>query len=368
MRFSILVLAFILVHFNSVANEIDSLKGWERELSKSDFSGSVVIAHAGKIKHQWHFGLSNRKENIAFNQSTVHEIGSITKQFVSVAILKLSEEGKLSLDDKIDKFFKNVPIDKRNITIHHLLTHSSGWQQNFGFIYDELEKNDLINKAFKADLIFLPGNDFLYSNIGYSFLALIIERVTDNGWEEYIHKNILIPSSLSQTGFRLIKRDEKNLAISYGRDPNIIERFLNLKPKSRSIGHSMQHYYDNPGGRWNMEGAGSFLSTIGDMFAWYQVMRGKSLLTDKSWEKILTRHIPMNKKETEFYGYGWGLSDGYKGYKKIWHNGSNGYSLANVNYYPELDLMIFYATNNRDDSPTSRVENLDKIIISSLNK
>lgn len=211
-----------------------------------------------------------------------------------------------------------------------------------------------------------PGTKYRYSNIGYGLLGVIIEQVSSNGYEEYISQHILAPAGLDKTGYRLVERDEDRIAVNYGRDPNLIEKIFGLTADSESVGHSLQHRFDKPGQRWNLEGSGGFLSTVEDMYKWYMVLRSKGILSEDSWDKIMQPYIPETEEGLSHYGYGWVVDKGPLGNERIWHDGSNGYCFAVFHYYPKLDVLIFYATNNKDDHPQQFMKKLDEIIISNL--
>lgn len=348
--------------FNINAQEPQTLEQWQKKINESDFSGVILAAHNKNIIFQKSFGFANRESQIPFGQNTIFDIGSITKQFTAAAILKLTDENKISLEDTLSVFFDNVPEDKKGITLHQLLTHSAGFPHAFG-LYPKVDSKKFIAQALNVKLTALPGDKYSYSNVGYSLLALVIEKVAGDNYEKYIRDNLLIPSGLEETGYTSITRNSKRLAISYGRDPNIFQRFFSITATSEPVGHSLQHQYDDPGPRWYMEGAGGFLSTMDDMYKWYLVLRSGLILNKQSWDKIFTPHIAENKAGTSHYGYGWALDKDKFGNSRVLHDGSNGYTYAVFKYLPEIDLFIFMATNNRDDYPSNLIEKFDRIIV-----
>ncbi|MFW8591128.1 serine hydrolase domain-containing protein [Glaciecola sp. 2405UD65-10] len=337
-------------------------------MNKSDFSGSVLVAHKGEIIFQDFFGLANRETNTPFNIKTVFDVGSITKQFTATAIMKLVQEDKLSLQSTLSEFFENVPEDKKGITLHHMLTHSAGFPllahpdgATHDLIYTETKREKFIEHALDKELLFLPGSRYHYSNIGYGLSASIIEKITGMPWELYIQQHILSPVGVKQTGYRLLIRESENLAVNYGRDPNVFQKALSMQAASKSVGHSLQHQYDNPGPRWHMEGAGGFLSTLTDMYHWYLALSSRKILNEASWQTMFTPYIAENKKATSHYGYGWALSKSKSGHRKIEHTGSNGYTYAVFQYYPDDEMFIFIATNNWDDYPTKLVKKIESL-------
>ncbi len=342
-----------------------AFKEWRQQVEQSSFSGIVLVAHNGEKMFQQAFGIANRELNTPFGEHTVFDIGSITKQFTAAAIVKLAEEGKLSLQDSLSNFFNNVPSDKKKITLHNILTHSAGFPHTFG-LYELIAQEDFIKEVMATELLFSPGDKYHYSSVGYSLLAVVIEKVTNVGWELYINQNLLTPAGLQNTGYRNLERSPKSLAINYGRDQNAFQRLFSLTAASKSVGHSLQHQYDKPGPRWYTEGAGGFLSTIGDMKKWYLALRSKSLLTEKSWSTIFKPHIATDKAATAHYGYGWVLGANKIGQKSISHNGSNGYTFADFKYFPDEDVFIFFATNNWDDMPSKLLSKLEHVVLDAV--
>lgn len=124
------------------------METWSNARASSDFSGIVLIIKDNKILFDKGFGLADKENHKPFTADTVIDVLSLTKQFTAAAILKLEEQGELSVDDTLDRFFDQLPEDKKNITLHHLLTHTSGLKENYKWDYrivtrDELEKNVL---------------------------------------------------------------------------------------------------------------------------------------------------------------------------------------------------------------------------------
>ena len=345
-------------------NKIDTLTQWQAEVANTEFSGVIIAAQNGQVVFREQYGYANREAKRLFTHDTVFDIGSITKQFVGTAITQLAEQNKLQLDSSLEVFFEQVPEDKKHITVHHLLTHTSGLSQNLEhYLYDEVTKSDMIKQALTSKLNTSPGEQYRYSNIGYNLLGAIIEKVTGDEWEKYIRTTLLLPAGLENTGFRGVSYQPISLAINYGRDANFIQRMFSITPKTRSVDHSLAHYYKKPGPRWAMEGAGSFMSNTNDMFKWYLALREGKLISAKSWQLITSKHIHENDAQTSHYGYGWAIDSNSRGDKRITHNGSNGYSFAVFNYYPELDGFVFIGSNNIDDFPEQLMAKLDELVI-----
>ena len=143
------------------------------------YSASVLVVKEGDIVLSKGYGWSDRKNKILNTSSSVFNIGSITKQFTAAAILKLVEQGKLSTSNKLGEFYSKAPFDKMDITIHQLLTHTTGIPpRTGGYRYDEARKEQFIKEFFEAELQSKPGTNHEYANANYIMLAAIIELVS----------------------------------------------------------------------------------------------------------------------------------------------------------------------------------------------
>lgn len=351
----------LLLSFCSAATE--PLAGWKEKIAQAGFSGTVYIADANKVIFHHSFGWSDREKKLPFADDTVFDIGSLTKQFVASAVLQLAEQGKLTLTTSIDNYLPNVPADKKSITLHHLLIHAAGLPTNLPNhgLYDKVTSDRFLSLAMSQKLIAEPGAQYQYSNIGYGLLAQVIEIVSGQNWETYIRQNLLLPAGLTETGYRQLNMPLNRLAKNYGADPNWLQRTLGLQAHSRSVGDSLQHLRQEPGQRW-FEGAGGFLSTVSDMHAWYLTIQSGRILNKESWQKMQAQHIVLDAEKNSYYGYGW-VIDSQNDVKRMNHTGSNGYSYATFDYYPEVGLFILSASNDIDNYPHALIGDLKKSVL-----
>jgi CubicO group peptidase (beta-lactamase class C family) len=227
-------------------------------LTASGFSGVALVVKDGRVVLKKGYGLANRATRAAMTGRSVVQIGSNTKDFTITAILQLVERGKLSLSDSIGKFFRDVPADKRGITIDHLLNHRAGFEQHMGPDFDVVTRQQEITRAMAAKLAFEPGTDRKYSNIGYRLLAAIIEMVTGTSYDNYVKKNILDPLGLKNTGLLLPHFDRKLVAHGY--------------KNGADAGTFLERPLAPDGPYWNLRGNGGMLSTVSDMYRFYRVL------------------------------------------------------------------------------------------------
>jgi len=348
-----------------------SFKDWRNTVIKSNFSGVVLVAAENKVLFKEAFGLANREGNIPFSEDTIFNIGSLTKQFTATAILKLHESNKLSVNDPLSKFFDNVPDDKKKITVHHLLTHTAGFVATRGGgssnLYDVVTKKELIETALKSKLLTLPGEEYNYSNIGYNLLAIIIEKITADNYETFYYENLFEPAGLTETGYRLPKRATNRVAINYGADQTAYQRLFSIEAKSLPVGSPFQHLKLKEGPRFNMEGAGGMSSTAGDLFRWYMALNSNLILSDKSKKQLFLPHnASLEKKSKSHYGYGWDIKSTDRGTSHAQHNGSNGYSFADMHYFVDENVFIVLATNDIDVYPQVVMDELLLLVESGM--
>ncbi|WP_109852201.1 serine hydrolase [Aquimarina sp. AU58] len=310
----------------------DKLSDYLNELEKSGFSGSVLVAQKGKVLLEQGYGYSNRESKIKSTPETVFDIGSITKQFTGAAILKLEMQGKLSVEDNLSKYIANVPDDKKDITLHHLLTHSSGFQSAIGDDYEDISTQEFIEEAFKRKLVFRPGTKFTYSNVGYSFLGIIIEKVSGMSYEEYLMKHLWKPSGMYQTGYR--KPLFKDIAVGYR--------------KNKHWGKPTDKKWGVDGPYWHLKANGGVLSTTQDMYKWHQALLGDKILDATAKTKYYGKHIEEGEGAGSYYGYGWAIFPTPRNTELIAHNGGNGIFFADMWRYLDEEITIIIMTNAVD--------------------
>ena len=212
--FSLLLLSSI--YFAQTKSEmIDDLLNRYHEYGL--LNGSVLVAEKGDVILSKGYGFANLDYEILNSEKTVHRIGSITKQFTAAIIMQLVEEGKIKIDEKMTTYFKNYRKDTGDkVTIHHLLTHTSGIPSYTGYpgFWSDSSRNpyttdQLINKFCSGDLEFEPGSKFLYNNSGYVLLAKIIEEVTGKSYEENMQERIFDKIGMNRLIFRKTGEDYK---------------------------------------------------------------------------------------------------------------------------------------------------------------
>ena len=289
----------------SVKGELGAkLDNLMRQIAGKGFSGVLLVAKDGQIALEKGYGLANRENKMAYAPKTVFDVGSITKQFTGAAILKLEMQGKLRTHDKITKYFKDVPPDKADITLHQLLTHSAGILNALGGDYEKITRDEVIKRALASELRYVPGTKHEYSNVGYSLLGAIIEIVTGKSYERYLHDNLFKPAGMKETGYVIPKWKRENLAVGYREDGN-------------RWGTPLDHAWDKDGPFWNLRANGGILSTVGDLYKWHLALEGEKILSKAAQEKYFAPHIKEQPEAVSFYGYGWVTQKTSRGTKLV---------------------------------------------------
>lgn len=308
-------------------NEIDT---YLKRIVPFGFSGVILIARNDRIILQNGYGLANRQRKIPVNTETVFYIGSITKQFTAAAIVKLEMEGKLQTTDTLDKYFKDVPPDKAKITIHQLLTHSSGLGGADDIYGNPVQKDEQIKRLWSMKLRVEPGREYFYSNPGYNLLGIIVENVAGLPYEQYLHKNLFEPAAMFKTGYRIPKWEPNHVAHGYS--------------NGTDKGSPLERPWLKDGPSWAIRGAGGMLSTVGDLYRWHLALKNDKILSAEAKNKLFSPHIKMF--DDSFYGYGWTIQKTARGTALIEHNGGDGIFFADFRRYIDEDTVVIGLTND----------------------
>ena len=319
---------------NPLATKIDT---YLKASVKNGFSGSVLVAIKGEVILSNGYGWSDRKNKIPNSSSSLFNIGSVTKQFTASAILKLVEEGKIKTSDKLSRFYDYAPNDKKSITIHQLLTHTSGISRRTGgYRYDEASKEQFLKEFFDSELQSEPGSKHQYANANYIMLAAILEFVSNQDYATYLDENLWMPSDMLSTGYKRISFDSDRLAHGYN--------YSVPEGKWMDWGTTQEHlpYSDD---HWHSIGKGDIYSSVEDLYKWHLALKNNGVLSAKTRALQETPHVAENDRATSHYGYGWAVFNSKRDTKIVTHNGSNGIYFADFIRFVDEDVVIIFLTN-----------------------
>ncbi|WKK67046.1 serine hydrolase [Lutimonas zeaxanthinifaciens] len=345
MRLSIKLLCFVFITFSTLNtftqntdNELfDRIDSYLESSVTNGFSGVVLVSKKGEIILSKGYGWADRENKIPNSPSTVFNIGSVTKQFTASAILKLVEQGKIKTSDKISLYFAQTPIDKSEITIHQLLTHTSGISERTGgFRYDEASKEQFLIEFFESELQSKPGTKYQYANANYIMLTAILELISGQTYGSFLNDYLFEPSQMKSTGYKSITFNTERLAHGYYYDRN--------DEKWTDWGTTQQHLpYNNK--HWYSIGKGDIHSTIEDLYKWHIALKNDIVLTSETKEIQETPYVAENDEMTSYYGYGWAISHSDRDTKIVAHNGSNGLYFADFVRFTDDEVVVIYITN-----------------------
>ncbi|ULQ55849.1 beta-lactamase family protein [Flavihumibacter rivuli] len=351
-----LLLLFITVLANSVyaqnlAKDIDSvilnvLK------DKNGPGGAFMVAKNGKPIYEKAFGKANIEWNVDLTTESVFQLGSMTKQFTSIAILMLEEQGKLDTKQTVSKYIPDYPSGD-SITLHHLLTHTSGIKdftkmKTLGDIAQKEMTPKMMVDFFKNEPDdFKPGEKFEYNNSGYLLLGYIIEIVSGESYENYIQKNIFEKLGMNNS--------------RYATDRQIItKRAYGYQKKETGYVNKTIINFSVP------FASGALMSTLSDMLKWQNALNQNVLLKSENAQKAFTKY-KLNNGEEFTYGYGWHIKD-LKGTPSREHGGSIfGFKTMGV-YVPSEDIYVIGLTNCDCNSPTQLVRDIAELTLKGYKK
>lgn len=310
-------------------------------------SGTVLAADADGVLLCAGFGLADREAGVEAGCDTVYDVMSITKQFTAAAILKLEMLGQLDVDDPIADVLGPVPEDKRDITLHQLLTHTAGLVDVLGDDYEPLSRDDMLAEALSSDLTAPPGEEYHYSNVGYSVLAAIVEIVSGQSYDDFVTEKLFEPAGMTQTGYVAPEWSDQRVAVEYD-------------SQGTPQGRPYERPWADDGPYWNLRGNGGVLTKATDMFNWHIALAGDEVLSDTAKAKLFEPYVDEGPGDT-FYGYGWVVEDTDLG-KSAWHNGGNGRSYAEYWRFLDEDLMLFWVTNQETHAGSWELSDLESVI------
>ena len=307
-------------------------------LEAESFSGSILVAKDGAPVWRESFGAANREWDVPNTADTKFRLGSITKQFTATAILQLVDQGKLSVDDPISKYYADAPAAWSKVTIKHLLTHTSGIP-SYTALPGFFEKNsklpltpeEIVKLTRDLPLEFEPGAKYNYDNTGYILLGYVIEKVSGETYADYVAKHIFTPLGMKDTGYDVSGVILRHRASGYQGSK---EGWRNADYLDMTLPYA----------------AGSLYSTVDDLLIWDRALADGKILTPASRQAMFTDY-------GHEYGFGWRI-DADAGHERVGHGGGiNGFSTG-ISRYPKDGVVAIVLANYNGSPSNSMAENL----------
>jgi CubicO group peptidase (beta-lactamase class C family) len=301
--------------------------------------GNDTLAYGG-------YGLANVDASKAPTSATIYEIGSNTKQFTSAAIMKLVEQGRVKLDDDLSKYVPQFPLQGRRVSIHQLLTHTSGihdytsskeWPKTWN---DPLSPDSIIRFVAADTFDFAPGTAYRYDNTGYVLLGMVIEKASGQKYADYLNAQFFKPLGLRQTSYCPSKTSDPAFALGYSKGTT-----GTVKAKFLDLSHPFA--------------AGALCATVGDFVKWQRALAGGKVVSPASFALMSTADTLNSGRKIN---YGFGLVPGvFNDHKTVSHTGGiPGFTTA-ATYVPDDSLSIVVFTNYDGESPQRVVQNLLRV-------
>lgn len=343
-----LLLPFPLWSQIKEAAEIDKIFS---EWNKPDAPGCALgVIKDGKLIYSRGYGVANFEYNIPISDSSVFRIGSTSKQFTAACIILLAQQGKLDLDNTLDKYYPDFPDYAKKITIRHLLHHTSGIRdylmvsllkgiRDDDYYTDKELMSWMINQS---DLNFEPGEEHLYSNTGYWLLGQIVNKAAGMSMAEYAKKEIFQPLGMTNTHFH----DDHTLIV-----------------KNRAIGYTPGDNDDYKIYTTTLDiiGDGGIFTTVRDIKKWDDAFYNSKVLNKEFWE-MMTQGGKLNNGDTIDYACGLLVTE-YKGLKEIRHGGAFVGYRAEIVRFPEQHLSVVVLANREDADPTRKAHKVVDVLL-----
>lgn len=349
----------LLFFFNNIIDAQIHTKRYEKKMdsliltefgNKNEPGAVFMVTRHGKNIYRKAFGKANLELDVNMTPENVFQIGSMTKQFTAIAVLMLEQQGKLNVNDPVSKYIKDYPNGDK-ITIHHLLTHTSGIKdftkiKTLPTIAQKEMKPEAMVDFFKNEPVdSVSGERFDYNNSGYVVLGYLIELISGDTYENFIKKNIFDKAGMSHSYYASDRKVIPKRAYGYHKKEY---GFVNKTVISFSVPFS----------------SGSLMSTVDDMLKWQQALNQNILLNPEQTQKAFQKY-KLNSGEEFSYGYGWHLKD-INGIPDREHGGSIFGFKSMAVYIPATDIYVIGLSNCDCHSPTDITRDIAKITLDEL--
>jgi len=325
--FTILLILITTVTFAQQKTTLESYM--DAQASINNFSGTVLVTKKDAVLLKKAYGLADYEWKTPNTIDTKFSLASVSKQFTAVAIMQLIEKRKISLEDKLSKYYPGFPKGNQ-ITIKMMLTHNAGFQMDYDELYlakTSINKDSVANYIMQKPLLFKPGSNTSYSNIGYYLLARIIEKVSNQSYATYLKTNLFDKTKMYNTGVST-------------NDSIVIKSAKSYYKKNGKL-------IKNPYINWNFNiGHDGIYSTVEDLYLWNKALFDSTiLLNETSKKKMFTSYNDQS------FGFGLMINPFYNQNRElIAHDGGFYGAMTSFNKYTDDDIFITVLSNNQSPS------------------
>lgn len=322
------------------------------------FSGSILVAKDGKVLTSQGYGMANLELDVPNTPQTKFLLASITKQFTAMAIMQLQQQDKLNVQDPICQYIWDCPEAWKPVTIHHLLTHTSGIPDYVDSVTVDVQKHSLspteLMNLIPKSAKFTPGERFHYNNSNYVVLGYIIEQVSGQPYALFLQKNIFEPLQMTDTGYDNASAIIKNRADGY------MSSTANAEYFDPSVAYA----------------AGGLYSTVEDLFLWDQALYTDRLIPQTIRDQMFTPFAPITSLSSLYaavsahmtdasYGYGWIIGKQFN-HQLISHRGTITGFRGMINRYPDDKVVIIVLSNRESTAVGDIAQEIAKMIFGEM--
>ena len=297
---------------------------------------SVMTVQAGRVPYKAAFGLASLEDGIPCAADTNYRLASVTKQFTAMAVMLLAERRQLSFEDRLSQFFAAFPPHGQQITVRHLLHHTSGL-----VAYEDVIPESVTSPLTDRDVLdllrrqthtyFPPGSAFRYSNSGYALLALIVERVSGLSFAAFLHKHIFAPLQMNNTvAYEPGISTVRNRAYGYTQRDHGFERTDQSRTSS-------------------VLGDGGIYSSVQDLGKWDQALYTTQLVSQATLDLAFAPGVMLPDQDAG-YGFGWFIG-AYRGEPTVWHHGETVGFRTMLQRFPRQRFTVIVLINRSEGDP-----------------
>ncbi len=294
---------------------------------------TVMVIQRGKVIFARGYGLANVEEKIPCETNTNFRLASVTKQFTTMAVLILVQQKKLSLDERLNEFFPGFPAYGKQITVRHLLSHTSGLIDYEDVIPKGTElpvlDRDVLRLLMRQDkTYFPPGTKYRYSNSAYALLAQIVEARSGNTFARFLQQHIFTALKMTRT-------------LAYEQGTSVVpDRAFGYSPDAGSFKRTDQSLTSS------VLGDGGIYSSVADLYEWDQALYTSKLVSPKLLRLAFTPAVETGQPDTS-YGFGWFIGH-YRGLKEVWHSGNTIGFTTRIARFPEKQFTVIILANRTE--------------------
>ena len=332
-------------------NRIDSL--FLSQYPENEPGAEVLVLKGDSVIFQKGYGISNMETGTPIDENTFFNIASVSKQFSGVAIMILAEEGKLSLDDNVKRWFPDFKAEFFDrITLRHLLSHSSGIpdsrdRKDRTFVTTATDMESYSYLANLDSLNFEPGTSYEYMNPTFQLMYTIVEKASGVNFDTFMRNRIFNPAGMKESTYFEADKEIPRMAHGY--------------LQNQETGHFDEFDYGEESFFATKADGGLYTSVI-EFVQWEKALRDNSLVSESALKEAHTPKVKIKDIPFNSYGYGWFIEEKPEYPTKIYHTGDNGGFQIYAGRYPEQKILYLIFSNRNDRDRESNAQKIDAIL------